>query len=89
MPRTCEAQYWERVYPHVIFEVEAEVNEAVERLVEAKRPLAAFHAVHIDWSKVETSRLKRLLQAVGNGVPGDELRFFACQSTTSARLLRA
>ena len=59
------AQYWEKVNPHVVFDVEADVNEAAERLVEAKRPLAAFHAVHLDWSKVETSRLKRLLQAVG------------------------
>lgn len=58
-------EYWQRVYPHVVFDVEADVNEAAERLVEAKRPLAAFHAVHLEWSKVETSRLKRLLQAVG------------------------
>lgn len=57
-------QYWERVYPQIVFDVEADVNEAAERLVEAKRPLAAFHAVHLDWSKVETSRLKRLLRAV-------------------------
>ena len=58
------AQYWERVHTHVVFDDEADVNEAAERLMEAKRPLAAFHAVHHDWSMVETSRLKRLLQAV-------------------------
>lgn len=59
-----KAAYWDRVFPHVIFDDEADVNEAAERLLEAKRPLAAFHAAHIDWSKVETNRLKRLLRAV-------------------------
>lgn len=58
------AQYWERVFPHIVFDIEADVNEAAERLVEARRPLAAFHAAHLDWSKVETSRLKRLLRAL-------------------------
>ena len=40
------------------------MTELVDRLLEAQRPRAAFNAVHMDWQKVETSRLKRLLMAV-------------------------
>lgn len=43
---------------------EEEANEIVDRLLEVKRPIAAFHAVHMDWQKVETSRLKRLLTSI-------------------------
>ena len=35
----------------------------IDRLLEAERPRAAFHAVHLDWPRIETARLKRLLFA--------------------------
>ena len=38
-----------------------ELAESVDRLLEAKRPHAAFHAARRDWNHVETSRLKRML----------------------------
>jgi len=43
---------------------EAELSEIVDRLLEVKRPRAAFHTVHMDWARLETSRLKRLLTDV-------------------------
>ena len=42
----------------------------IDRLLAAKRPRAAFSAIHFDWDNVETLRLKRLLQHVAIG--GDE-----------------
>jgi hypothetical protein len=36
----------------------------VDQLLAAQRPRAAFHVVRMDWEKIETSRLKRLLLAV-------------------------
>jgi hypothetical protein len=56
--------YWQEVWPQILFDAESDINEAADRLVDAKRPLAAFHCVHLDWSKVETSRLKKLLRAI-------------------------
>ena len=45
---------------------EAELTELIDRLLEAKRPRAAFHtvAIPLHWSQIETSRLKSLLLAV-------------------------
>lgn len=57
-------RYWQEVYPYWNRHTEAEIIEIIDRLLEAKRPRAAFEAVHMDWSKIETSRLKRLLLAV-------------------------
>lgn len=57
-------RYWREVYPQWHRLSEAEVTELIDRLLEAQRPRAAFNAVHMNWQKVETSRLKRLLAAV-------------------------
>jgi addiction module HigA family antidote len=57
-------RYWQGVFPHWNRHSEAELIELIDRLLEAKRPRAAFHAVHMDWPEIETSRLKRLLLAV-------------------------
>ena len=57
-------RYWQEVVPQWNRHSEAELIENIDRLLEAKRPRAAFHAVRLDWSQVETSRLKRLLFAV-------------------------
>lgn len=42
----------------------AELNELIDRLLEARRPRAAFHAVHMQFKEIETSRLKQLLRDV-------------------------
>ena len=54
-------RYWRTVSPPGNRHGDAEPNEIVDRLLEAKRPRAAFEAVYLDWPRIETSRLKRLL----------------------------
>lgn len=57
--------YWREVFPYSSrWLSDAEVTEFIDRLLEANRPRAAFNAIHYEWEKVETSRLKRLLLAV-------------------------
>ena len=63
--------YWREVAPHLSQFSEAELTELIDRLLEVQRPRAAFHTVHLDWNKIETSRLKRLLTAVAANVDQD------------------
>ena len=55
------ARYWQEVIPYYNRHGEEELIELIDRLLEAKRPRAAFHVVHLDWHRIETSRLRRLL----------------------------
>jgi hypothetical protein len=57
-------RYWLEVYPYWGRQTDEELNELTDRLLDARRPRAAFHTVHMDWPRIETSRLKRLLLAV-------------------------
>ena len=57
-------RYWQEVVPQWNHHSEEELIEIIDRLLGVQRPRAAFHAVHLDWPQVETSRLKRLLIAV-------------------------
>jgi addiction module HigA family antidote len=57
-------RYWREVFPYLNRYSPSELIELIDRLIEADRPRAAFHAVHMDWKEIETSRLKRLLRAV-------------------------
>src|SRR5262249_26478275 len=57
--------YWREVYPSWLHSESPDLNEAVDRLLEAGRPRAAFHTVHMSFAKLETSRLKRLLEQTG------------------------
>jgi addiction module HigA family antidote len=57
-------RYWQKIFPYWNRHNDAELNELIDQLLKAERPRAAFHAVHMDWPQIETSRLKRLLQAV-------------------------
>lgn len=56
--------YWAGVHAHWGNFSAEEANELVDRLFAAGRPIAAFHAIHLDWEKIETSRLQKLLSAV-------------------------
>lgn len=58
-------QYWREVYPNCLMKDSPDLNEVIDRLLEARRPRAAFLAVHFAFEEIETSRLKRLLQEVG------------------------
>jgi addiction module HigA family antidote len=57
-------RYWREVFPYLNRYSPSELVELIDRLLEVERPRAAFHAVHMDWKDIETSRLKRLLRAV-------------------------
>jgi len=72
-------RYWRDVVPGWNRHTDAELNELIDRLLEAQRPRAAFQAVHMHWSKIETSRLKRLLLAVAttDAEPKDAFRLAA------------
>ena len=63
-PEEFRRAYWAGVQAHWGNFTTPEANELVDRLLEAGRPVAAFHAVHLDWAKIETSRLQKLLLAV-------------------------
>jgi addiction module HigA family antidote len=58
------AGYWKGVFPSWGRHSPAELTEIVDRLLEARRPRAAFQSVHMDFEYIETSRLKRLLRDV-------------------------
>ena len=57
-------RYWREVHPYWNRHSPAELTELIDRLLEVDRPRAAFQTVHMDWTDIETSRLKRLLKAV-------------------------
>lgn len=56
--------YWREVVPSWGRHTPAELTELTDRLLEARRPRAAFLALHIYFKDIETSRLKRLLRDV-------------------------
>jgi hypothetical protein len=58
-------QYWREIDPGWLRQEAPEINEVIDRLLEAKRPRAAFQSVQFGLNEVETSRLKRLLHEVG------------------------
>ena len=62
--KKVQDRYWQEVVPQWNRHSEEELIEIVDRLLEAKRPRAAFCTVQLDWRHVETSRLTRLLVAV-------------------------
>ncbi len=59
-------QYWLEVYPDRLVNGSPDLNEAIDRLLEARRPRAAFHVAQSEFEGVETSRLRRLLQEVAS-----------------------
>ena len=59
--KEIQDKYWREVPPLWGNYTETELTEIVDRLLEAKRPRAAFRTVHWHWGQVETVRLKRIL----------------------------
>ena len=58
-------RYWKEVFPQWSRRhSDSDLNELVDRLLDAGRPRSAFHAAHMDWARLETTRLKRLLTDV-------------------------
>ena len=58
--------YWEKVIPIGSSFTPSELNEFIDGLLGANRPIEAFRTVNWSWKSVETSRLKRLLYAVAS-----------------------
>jgi hypothetical protein len=56
--------YWKDVFPSWGRHTPAEFTELIDRMLEAKRPRAAFRAVYMAFNDIETSRLKRLMRDV-------------------------
>ena len=56
--------YWQEVYPGWVGREDSEINYVIDKLLDAKRPRAAFQSAHFSFEEVETSRLKRLLNEV-------------------------
>jgi addiction module HigA family antidote len=68
-----QSQYWRDIGPDWIHVSESENKEAVERLLAAQRPRAAFSCIRFEAQKVDASLLFRLLSGVakgGNDLPG-------------------
>ena len=67
-------RYWREVMPEAWNRyTDAELTELITRLLAVKRPRAAFSVVQIDWSRIGTPQLKRLLLDIGtlNAEPTD------------------
>ncbi len=54
-------EYWAKVHPPWRGHTEEEINYAVCRLLDARRPLAAFNHAHLDWGRVESGHIQRIL----------------------------
>ena len=61
--------YWAQVNPFVSEHTVEEVSEIVDQLLEVDRPREAMNAVQYSWELVETTRLKRLLNAYVTTAP--------------------
>jgi hypothetical protein len=57
-------KYWKEVYPRWQQQDQEELNEMVDRLLEANRPRAAFATIRFQFKEVETQSLIRLLTEV-------------------------
>ena len=73
LSEAAQAKYWSEVTPERLHDRDAENNEAVERLLKAKRPRAAFSCLQFQPAKIDTQVLFRLLSEMaqgGNDQPG-------------------
>ena len=61
MGRAVSEEYWAKVRPPWRGNTEEEINYAVSRLLRARRPLAAFNHVYLDWERVESVHIQRIL----------------------------
>ena len=63
LPEERSQRYWKDAYVWLERQSDEEINFLVDQLIAAERPHAAFHAVHMDFDKVEMQRLMKLLRA--------------------------
>ncbi len=73
--RQTQDRYWEVVQPEWNRYEDAELIDMIGRLLDAGRPHVAFHVAHLDWSRAETSQLKRLLFDMASADPESEKHY--------------
>lgn len=74
VPTRVRSAYWHDFTPNQGYSPR-EKNELVDRLLDVDRPDAVFAAVVANWNDIDSTRLVRLLRALGNaGYPSQELR---------------
>lgn len=56
--------YWAKVHPSWQGNSDEEINYAVSCLLAARRPLAAFNHAHLDWGRVESGHIQRILSSL-------------------------
>jgi len=59
--------YWDSVLPGWNHQNDTDLNDAVERLIKAKRPRAAFHCTHFELKKIKPTFLFQLLHEIAVG----------------------
>lgn len=70
---SAQSRYWSEVTPEWLNDSEAERNEAVDRLLKAERPRAAFSSIRYEINKVDATTIFRLLSEMaqeGRDLPG-------------------
>ncbi len=73
LPNGLKRRYWEEVNPHWRGHDESAFATFVDELLNVDRPLAAFHAAHMDWQRLDSPRLIRLLREVAtNGAESSD-----------------
>lgn len=63
----ARAEYWREVTPDWIHNSDSENNEAIERLLKAERPRAAFVCARLEPNKIDPQVLFRLLSSMAEG----------------------
>ena len=89
LPTELQRRYWSETYVRWERQDEAEINTLIDRLLEVRRPRAAFEAVHMDFKKVETKRLVELMRAVATSgaEPADHFRFNGYEISNAFKIL--
>ena len=76
IPAEWRQRYWREAYVRWEGQDDREITMLVDRLLEAERPRAAFSAVCVDFKKIDTERLIKMLRAVAASVtePAEQLQ---------------
>jgi addiction module HigA family antidote len=84
-----QRRYWRETYVRWERQDEVEINTLIDRLLEVRRPRAAFEAVHMDFKKVETKSLIALMRAVAasSAEPAEHFRFSAYEISNAFKTL--
>ena len=76
LPNGLKRRYWEEVNPHWGPHDAPAIATFVDELLKVDRPRAAFHAAHMDWQRLDSPQLIRLLRevATNSAEPSDYYR---------------